>query len=597
MRLRTANFSAAQWGLILLSVALVFSPGQSFAWKKDRITAADTSSPRDTLRSFIDACNEAYQVVKSEKYFDRTEDRFNDLGVRIIDCLDARDLPAFARDARAGEVAVCIKEILDRVELPPWDEIPGKEEITEAGGLEKLSRWRIPGTRITIARIEDGPQKHEYLFTPGTVDRAVPYFKSIESRPYREDGPQTSPELYRWYVSAPGHPWLAGIVSRLPETFQRRRTLGLVTWKWPGLLSALTIAISVMVLCYRLQWKRTNRAKQRGIIWYGLTIIYPLIAMVTPWCFSYVCMRYLTIRASPLYFISFFSNVVATFASVVVIFSAANRVAETIIASPRINPQGLNAQLIRIVSKLASIGASAAALIIGGQYLGIPIATLLASAGIGGIAIALGAQDTLKNLFGTLMLMADKPFRVGERILFGKYDGVVEDIGLRSTRVRLLTGHLVTIPNDQLSGSDVENIARRSYIRRTAEIHIPLDTSCDKIEQAVAIVREKLDNHEGMSPDYPPRVFFDDFASGGFAIKFFYWYTPPSYWEFKAFSEKLNFEIFREFEKHGIQFSLPLRHSFWKHDDEQGPLDLTIANDSGVQVISENDAFSTGTPD
>ena len=85
--------------------------------------------------------------------------------------------------------------------------------------------------------------------------------------------------------------------------------------------------------------------------------------------------------------------------------------------------------------------------LIGGQYLGIPVATLLTSAGIGGIAVALGAQDTLKTLFGTVNLLADKPFRVGDRIIVQQYDGEVEDIGLRSTKIRLLNGHQVTLPN------------------------------------------------------------------------------------------------------------------------------------------------------
>jgi MscS family membrane protein len=560
----------------------MLQPAVALAQESRRIQAADTSSPRDTLRSFIDSCNEVNEYIQEKNFFDRSSEKFNDVGVRVIDCIDMRELPAFAREARAGEVAVCIKEILDRSELPPWEDIPDKEDIAAAGGQEKLSGWRIPGTRITIARIEDGPQKHEYLFSEGTVNRAVSIFKGIESRPYRTTGPEVSPNLYRWYVSTPGHPFLGAIVSRLPERMQHGRTLGMANWKWPGLIFIVSITIAVMVICYKLQFKFTAKTKGKSIVKYCLTIVFPVIAMLAPWYMGYVAERYLTIRANPLYYISFLANLTVILASNIVVFAAASRVAEGIIASPRVNPQGLNAQLIRIVSKLVSMAVVAVVFIVGGQYLGIEIATLLASAGIGGIAIALGAQDTLKNLFGTLMLMADKPFRVGERILFGNYDGVVEDIGLRSTRIRLLTGHLVTIPNDQLSGNDVENIARRSYIRRKSEIHIPLDTSCDKIEQAVGIIRDKLDDHEGMSPEYPPRVFFDDIGSGGFTIQFFYWYSPPNYWEFKAFSEKLNFEIFREFEQHGIQFSLPFRHSFWKHDDEQGPLDLNLTGRKGI---------------
>ena len=273
-------------------------------------------------------------------------------------------------------------------------------------------------------------------------------------------------------------------------------------------------------------------------------------------------------------------------ASNVVIFAFSSRIADSIIASPYIRTGGLNAQLIRIVSKLLSLVATVVLFLVGGQYLNIPIATLLASAGIGGIAVALGAQDSLKTLFGTVMLLADKPFRVGERIVFMGYDGVVEDIGLRSTKVRLLTGHQVTVPNGNLSGSDIENVGRRTHIRRVGEIFIPLDSACDKVEQAVAVVKEKLENHEGMMPEYPPRVYLNDFTNDGFSIQFYYWYAPPDFWAFKAFSDRLNFEIFREFESRGIPFTLPSRHSFWKRDYEQGPLEVSLQGDIGGSARS-----------
>jgi MscS family membrane protein len=178
---------------------------------------------------------------------------------------------------------------------------------------------------------------------------------------------------------------------------------------------------------------------------------------------------------------------------------------------------------------------------------------------------------------------------VDERIVFGDYDGVVEDIGLRSTRIRLLTGHLVTVPNDELSRTHIENVGQRPHIRRKGELFFPLDTPCEKIERAVAIVREKLENHEGMDPEKPPRVYFVDFGPNAFNIQFFYWYTPPEVWEFRAFSEKLNFEIFRAFEAEKIQFSMPFRHTFWKHDTEKGPLDVRLLSDDSQQAHPDKD--------
>ena len=246
---------------------------------------------------------------------------------------------------------------------------------------------------------------------------------------------------------------------------------------------------------------------------------------------------------------------ILTMAPSLVIFLASTRVAESIIASPRIKTYGRNAQVIRISSTLVAILIAVVVLITGGQYLGIPIGTLLASAGIGGIALALGAQDTLKNVFATINLMSDPPFRVGERITFGGYDGVVEDMGLKSTDLRLADGHLVSIANQEIAGHSVENVSRRKFIRRIAEIHIPLDAPYEKVERAIAIIRETLAGEEITNAESPPRCFFHELGPHAFSIRFIYWYSPPDIWAFHAFGERVNLEIFRAFEAEGIQFA------------------------------------------
>ena len=217
---------------LLLVVCAVLAPAFAVAEEQNEIKAADTSSPRATLKSFIDACNEIHQVIQTDKYLCRTAPEHAELAARALDCIDMSELPAFAREEHAAEAGVCLKEVLDRVKLKPWDEIPGAEDIEKAGGFEKLSRWRIPGTRITIARVEEGAQRHEYLFSPGTVERAVTYYQNVQHKKYRKEGngPQVSRGFYHWHLSAPGHPALATIVSRLPEGMQRGRTWGLANW-------------------------------------------------------------------------------------------------------------------------------------------------------------------------------------------------------------------------------------------------------------------------------------------------------------------------------------------------------------------------------
>lgn len=518
------------------------------------IKAANTSSPRGTLRSFIDACNEVSDLIQRERVLDRHAPKHARVRARIMDCIDLREMPTFAREHQAAEAAVCIKEILDRVHLPKWEDIPDTEAIEKAGGFERLSVWRIPGTRITIARVEEGPQRHEYLFSLGTAARAKSYFERIRIEPYRTEGPPVSEGFYDWYVSVPGHTAVAAIVDRLPLWMQRNRTFGLANWKWPGVLLTLLFSIALMVVAYRSQWALTERLRTKNRPLYYLTIVFPIGATLVPLGAGHFVEDYLTVRGQPLYVLGFLANLAALLAAIVVIFSAANRIVASIIASPRINTEGLNAALVRISARLGSLVVALVLFIVGGQYLGIPVGTLLASAGILGAAVALGAQDVLKNLFGSVALFADKPFRVGDRITFQEYDGVVEDIGLRSTRLRLLSGQLASLPNEKLANNDVENVTNRAHIRKAATIHIPLNTPSEKVEKAVSIIRDNLANHEGMDPDRPPRVFFEEFGTSSFTIRFFCWYTPPNRWDFQAFSERLNLAILREFEEHGIHF-------------------------------------------
>ena len=519
----------------------------------NRFKVAKTSSPRDTLRSFIEAANDSYDLIRKSGYVDRNSPVGHALRDRILDCIDVSEPPAFARRDRAVDAATALKEILDRVDLPPWDEIPDASEIKAAGGNVELSRWRIPDTRITIERAQEGPQKHEYLFSTGTVERAVEYYRDIRDRPYRTDGPRTSPGIYNWYVSAPGHPVLGVIVERLPDSMRFGRTLGLAHWKWPATLLLLGIAIAAMWMLYSLQRSVTRQVSPQNRLKYGLTLAFPIAAMLVPLAFLEISHSYLTVRNMPLHVISFGAYAVAIIAAVVVVFAATTRVAESIIASPKIKTHGRNAQFIRISSTLVGILVAVVIFITGGQYLGIPIGTLLASAGIGGIALALGAQDTLKNLFATINLMTDPSFHVGERISFGGYEGTVEDMGLRSTELRLLDGHLVTIPNQNITGQSVENISRRKYIRKSSEIHIPPDTPYEKVEKAIAIIREKLAALEILDPELPPRCFLDELDPQGFSIRFIYWYSPSDTWAFQASGEKLYLEILRAFEAEGIQ--------------------------------------------
>lgn len=209
------------------------------------------------------------------------------------------------------------------------------------------------------------------------------------------------------------------------------------------------------------------------------------------------------------------------------------------------------------------------AIIIIQNLTGMKIGPLLASLGIGGLAVALAAKESIANFLGTLTILFDKPFKVGERIVIGSNDGIVESVGFRSTRIRTLTGHLLTIPNEKIISSPLENIAKRPFIRWLANIGITYDTPPEKVEKAVQIIRDILENHEGMKEDFPPRVFFNAFNDYSLNITAMAWYHPPTYWDYQAWLQKTCLEIMKRFEAEGIEFAFPTRTVYLANDEKR----------------------------
>jgi len=199
------------------------------------------------------------------------------------------------------------------------------------------------------------------------------------------------------------------------------------------------------------------------------------------------------------------------------------------------------------------------ALFIADAVLEMEITSVLAAAGVGGLAIALAAQETIANFFGSINIFADRPFQVKDRIRVGSYDGMVEEVGFRSTRIRTLDGHLVTIPNSSISKDMVEDISVRPYIKRVANITITYDTPPEKVERAVQIIKEILAQTEEVNrdPELAPKVVFDDFKDWALNILVVYWVKPPDYGLFLEVNQRVNMAILRQFNAEGIEFAFP----------------------------------------
>ncbi len=157
---------------------------------------------------------------------------------------------------------------------------------------------------------------------------------------------------------------------------------------------------------------------------------------------------------------------------------------------------------------------------------GLEIGPMLASLGLGGFAVALAAKDSISNFFGTVTILLDKPFSVGDRVVIGEHDGFVESVGYRSTRIRTFEGGLVSIPNEKMIHAAVNNLGARPHIRWHTNIGLRYDTPPEKVEKALEILQQILKDHEGMNEALPPRVYFDGLKDGTLNITLFAWYHP-----------------------------------------------------------------------
>jgi len=211
----------------------------------------------------------------------------------------------------------------------------------------------------------------------------------------------------------------------------------------------------------------------------------------------------------------------------------------------------------------------------------VPLTVFTVIGGALALGVGLGSQNLVNNFLSGLIVMAERPVRIGERIVFGNYDGFVEEVGFRSTRIRTLTDHVVMIPNASLVSESIENIERRRCVRRLLNVTITYDTPREKIIEAVQTIRNILEEdgiREPIHPvfgwdEYPPRVVFNEYNADSLNILVVYWYAPPDYWAYLLHAEKVNLRIFEEFERIGVEFAFPTQTLYLARDKRR---DLAI---------------------
>ncbi len=188
---------------------------------------------------------------------------------------------------------------------------------------------------------------------------------------------------------------------------------------------------------------------------------------------------------------------------------------------------------------------------------GINVTALIASLGIGGLAFALAAKDTAANLFGSIAIMVDKSIKVDDWVKVDSVEGIVEDIGMRTTKIRTFYKSLVAIPNSIVANSNIENFSRRDIRRIKMRIGLTYDTTNEQIELIVKDIKSMLKSHSGIEQSETLMVNFDNFGDSAQEI-FIYTFTNSANWQvYLDIREDINYKISKIVAKHGSGFAFP----------------------------------------
>jgi len=224
------------------------------------------------------------------------------------------------------------------------------------------------------------------------------------------------------------------------------------------------------------------------------------------------------------------------------------------------------AKLMQPMSTLAKILIVIFGLLFWLNNIGVNITTVLAGLGVGGLAVALALQKPIEDMMGALTIFSQAPMRVGDFCRYGKETGVVEDIGLRTTRLRTLTNTVVSIPNARIASVEVENLSYRTKIRYWPTLRLRYDTTPDQVRTIMDKIKTALEENEMVYED-PIRVRFTDFDDDAILVKVHCFIKTTDFNEFLAIAEDINFQIMEIVKSAGASFALPGRAVFMEGDN------------------------------
>jgi MscS family membrane protein len=443
---------------------------------------------------------------------------------RAAACFDRGALTA----ATIADRALQLKRTLDARGLYiDVDAIPTNPDHTAADGFH---RWRLPELEVVeIVKLGD-----RWKFSAATA-KAIPKLHA-----------ETSPAT------------LERILDALPE-WVHNRVFGLEVWQLLGILLILLLAFTLQRIVVfvigtyirraadRLPW--IDKAIARIARPIGGLVMAGVVAMIAPWL-------QLSVRVSQVMHIAI--TALAAYSVAWLAYRLVDVLTDWLEVRAAKTSSKLDDQLVPLMRKTLKVFIAVVGAIFLLQNLDVDVGSLLAGLGLGGLAFALAAKDTVANFFGSLVVFIDKPFQIGDWVVIAGVEGTVEEVGFRTTRVRTFYNSLVTIPNAKMTDTAIDNYGARRWRRYVANLGLTYDTPPARMAAFCDGVRGIIQRLDGMRRDYSI-VEFNNYGDSGLNVMVYCFMDATSWQAELQIRTALNLEILRLAADLGVSFAFPTR--------------------------------------
>jgi MscS family membrane protein len=493
---------------------------------------AGLSTPRATIATFLGAM---------EAVADGDQSRME----QALQTMDLEDVNPLVRNERGSDLAWMLREVMVRSGSPNLNSVPawqqGPPYVYRAAG----------GGVIRVSRQADG----RWLF-----DR-----QTVASLPRLMDGSVGAG------ATASQLPWHLRLRAWIPQSMKQSHFL-LEDWQWLALLVLILLGLTADRLMSMLLSLMVRRWRRRTA-WEELREVPPdtlrplgLMIMALVWWAGVSSLglpdRALLILLLAVKFLATLSGVWTAYRLVDLVSIWLDRHAQR-------TANRLDDALLPLIPRTLKIFVTVIGAVFIADNLNLNITGLLAGLGLGGLAFALAAKDLVQNLFGSVTVLLDGNFSVGDWIKVGDVEGTVERIGFRSTRIRTFYNSRVTVPNSLFITASVDNLGERTYRRLSCRLSLPYDTDPERIDAFCEGVRELIRQHPYTRKDYF-HVYLNNLADSGLEVLLYvFWRTPDWGTELRE-RHRLLTDILRLAERLGVEFAFPTR-TLHLHQHETPP--------------------------